>query len=54
MLSLLLNKNPWLSLRVVTDCCGVWLCGRRELSEVKRQEGKTGREADQCTDGWTD
>lgn len=52
MLSLLLNKNPWLSLRVVSHrllwSLVVWQEG---ASEVSRQEDKS---IDIPVDGWMD
>lgn len=35
----------------VTDCCGLWLCGRRRVCEVS---GVEDRFLDKAVDGWTD
>lgn len=55
MLSLLLNKNPWLSLAVVSHrllwSLVVWQEG---VSEVSRQEDRSiGALMDEWMDGWT-
>lgn len=52
MLSLLLNKNPWLSLGGVSHRL-LWslVAWQEGVSEVRRQED---RSIDKAVDGWTD